>query len=139
MSIESWNSEFYPVPADQVSKEDALDHSSLKWEGLRPENLERHEVSLLDDRIVDADSSGIRIDSSSCALCFHFDSEEYCPGCPIYESRGRRCDWRLRGEVLHPWGYFSKFNNPLPMIEALRKAKEFVQIQAAKPKAEVSE
>jgi hypothetical protein len=37
MSLESWKAEFYPIPADEVKKKDALAHSLRKWEGLRKE------------------------------------------------------------------------------------------------------
>lgn len=39
MSLKTWKLEFYPVEASTVSKEDALDHSLRKWEGLTEENL----------------------------------------------------------------------------------------------------
>ena len=45
MSIESWKAEFYPTPADEASKDQAIAHSLRKWEGLRKENLDRHELS----------------------------------------------------------------------------------------------
>ncbi len=43
MSLESWKKEFYPTrAADVKTLDEALTHTERKWEGLRPENLERH-------------------------------------------------------------------------------------------------
>lgn len=51
MSLETWKEEFYKIPAEECIKEQALDHSITKWEGLRPENLQKHGL-FLDGRTI---------------------------------------------------------------------------------------
>ena len=41
MSIRTWKEEFYPKRAQETTKAEALDHSILKWVGLRPEPAPR--------------------------------------------------------------------------------------------------
>ena len=44
MSLETWKAEFYPIPAEYVSTDDALRHNLSLWVGIRQENLDKHDV-----------------------------------------------------------------------------------------------
>lgn len=112
MSIESWMREYYHVLAENVPKESALAHSYLKWRGLLPENLCKHDVTVIDYRIGD-----VEIDSRSCALCKHY-LPSACSGCPLasVDAAGNRdsCEkeyaiWRMR-------------QDPQPMINKISAA-----------------
>ena len=63
MSVDSWMREHYPVSAVNLPKESALAHSYTKWCGLLPENLCKHDVTVIDNKVGD-----VAIDASSCAL-----------------------------------------------------------------------
>ena len=114
MSEETWLAEFYPVPADKVSAEDALDHSIKKWEGALRENLEKHGL----------DEPPIDFDSDACPLCVHY-IEDGCTRCPSYIARGDVCcDVDAPCEEQAPYGQYSIKGNPRPMLYWLKKAKE---------------
>ena len=125
MSYESWQDEFYPVPANEVPEGKALAHSLQKWIGLRQENLEKHGVTLSPGfRMVHepGHADGLGIDDESCALCAYYatkdlDGEAVCDECPIKKHTGQACGWT--GSA---WLDFAMFGNPEPMIEALRGA-----------------
>ncbi len=104
MSLESWKQEYYPVPADEVSKEDAVKHSLQKWIGLRAENRIRHGVQLYDGELTGTDTDELSIDSSSCALCHHYLREvddTSCTDCPLAAALGQSCD-----ELGEPYNIF---------------------------------
>lgn len=109
MSFKTWKEEFYPIkPTKRMTTIEAIEHSIQKWEGLRRENLKRHEVILNhDNRAVHGEDSGrLNIDVESCALCvkFRLEDRDYwdivegeevyvgegdpCQNCPLYISRG---------------------------------------------------
>jgi len=131
MSAESWLAAYYPVSADDVPIEDALDHSIRKWTGLLPENIAAHDIQEYDDL-------PMYIDANSCALCFHakelaLDGDEannpdvFCRRCPLYISRGQRCDRYSVAEydagTPNPWFAWSNARDPRLMLDALLKAK----------------
>lgn len=134
MSLESWKAEFYPIRAENVPKEDALEHSIRKWEGLRKENLEKH--GLYKDCTAIYEESSFRswyISSDSCALCHQylnpngpFTSErDKCKECPLFKTNGNcRCD-RSKTQSESLFSSFTIHDNPEPMIEALKKAREY--------------
>lgn len=119
MSLVTWKEEFYPVSANVVSKEDALDHSIVKWTGLLKKNLEKHKLTHMSKQIADSECRSMIISSCSCALCVHFE-DIGCPGCPLYASLGQRCD-STRESVYQA---FTTYHDPEPMLAALIKAKK---------------
>lgn len=134
MSLQSWKEEFYPVDASDCPKEDAIEHSLLKWVGLRRENRGRHDVGLdgfngvIEQSLKSGDRLGI--DSVSCALCVvHLDRS--CGDCPLFLVRGQQCDHRTQDEeasgLSSPWTAWAVGRDPEPMIFWLIKAKEQVE------------
>ena len=118
MSLASWKEEFYPVRASNCPREQALEHSILKWTGLLPENLEKHGVVKSSYYIETPDKAeDLLIDESSCALCqhhYHCRSEE--DPCPIVLVTGTTCD-----------SHYDRFiyrNQVTPMLDLLRQVKE---------------
>lgn len=130
MSLESWKAEFYPVPASEVSEEDALDHSIRKWDGLTKENLERHGLSHDEDGdILDNGHVVFRVDSYTCSLCEVFTpqmDDDECDACPLYQERnGVACCEHAFGEDDSPYGHYrvSPSHDPLPMLNLLKRVK----------------
>lgn len=134
MSISSWKEEFYPVPADEVGEEGALEHSLRKWIGLRRENLRKHDVSLGAVRIAGYDG-GLTIDGTSCALCAHYYSRHgrRCEmRCPLVDvNDGYSCDGSLvwedddkkhESDEHDHYTHMRKRGDPEPMINLLEKA-----------------
>lgn len=150
MSLTTWCNEFYPVPADDVSVQNAVAHSLQKWKGLRPENLEKHGLIRYGDReIREVESPPLRsyvpslaIDADSCALCYHFlrdeDTDEFdddgdvvCSRCPLHQTLGHDCDhaggpydlWlgRIKDVNRQRVIYNHASSTPEPMIAALEK------------------
>jgi hypothetical protein len=118
MSLATWKKEFYPVPASKVSKKNALAHSLKKWEGLLKNNLKKHGVESYRGCISEG-YSFLDIDSSSCALCIHHDSDfPYCSGCPLHKSLGRACSTFSGAE----YESFTSHGDAKPMFFALRRA-----------------
>lgn len=126
MSLQSWIEEFYPIPAKEVSKENALEHSIKKWEGLRKENLEKHDLMQEDRSILDQESyEALRIDGNSCALCVHYAARTSCIGCPLYHIRqDTKCD-KSNKDVSAVYFDFTEDENPEPMIEELKQARNW--------------
>lgn len=117
MSIETWEAEFYPVPADEVSKEDALDHSIRKWEGALPENLTRHDVRFEDRAVIDSTGNLLSFSAWTCSLCVAFTDEDdevdECRPCPVWQETGRDCIPEYRESSV----------GPLPMLNLLKRVK----------------
>jgi hypothetical protein len=116
MSLETWKEEFYPVPADQVKAKDALEHSLRKWQGLRKEALEKHQLThtKLHHIRCRASQRQLKIDSTSCALCFFYMDANDCEDCLLRPRCDQTddspfCVWRISGD-------------PEPMIAALKAA-----------------
>lgn len=119
MSLKTWKEEFYPIDAEYVSEEDAVEHSLRKWIGLRKENLDKHRISTGWTGISDGDED-VYIDSSTCALCQrYFDDEAVneCASCPLFDLLGKRCD---NGDD-SPFVIWGEYENPEPMIAALEQ------------------
>lgn len=133
MGLASWKVEFYPIDAQDVTTwAQAIDHSLLKWKGLLPNNLAKHNV-ILDSAagwfVCDRSRQRLDIDSFSCALC-HLASRYkkhtaavMCSLCPLAKIRGGNpCDkttWRDVGKS--PWAEFVNNGNPRPMIAWLQR------------------
>lgn len=140
MSLKTWKAEFYPKSAKRVSKKGALDASIQKWEGLREENLKKHQIQLFagkDIYLREKDTCRqlphITRDIT-CALCTHYlqikgSWGEFadCTMCPLFQSEGKSCceaqsAYYKTIQRLPSWGVCSLFN-PATMIKALRKAQ----------------
>lgn len=132
MSLESWKEEFYPVEASKCSREEALNHSLLKWSGLKKENLDKHGLTFLMGDILYGDlrtGQLFQIDASTCALCYHHrcenEDEELCATCPLSIARGgASCDRFLPDEHRTPFGRWCGKADPIPMLEVMAAAKE---------------
>lgn len=156
MSFATWKKEFYPVkPSKRMTTIQAIEHSIQKWEGLRKENLDKHDVRLDYSmrNVVGEGREHLDIDTKSCALCVKFMREdtyddkgiyigEPCQNCPLYISRGgypcdrvtekereRAMDKGLFSYDQHPFGQLCEHANPKPMIAALKKTLKMVQKQ----------
>jgi hypothetical protein len=130
MSLRSWKEQFYCVPAIDVSSEDALAHSARKWEGLRKENLDRHQVMRSGSLIVSSVEcdGAVRVDESSCALCVHYIAAG-CGACPLFAVRNARCDRGNEGgcSVSSPYASWVWENDPEPMIKLIADARQLVE------------
>jgi hypothetical protein len=119
MSLTTWKAEYYPIPADQCPREQAVAHSLRKWIGLRSENLTRHGVRATDsDDIEDAHTTeAFYVDEITCSLCA---THAHCHGCSLkyYECGDGMAAWRDN-------------HNPEPMIAALEAALKLEQSQDA--------
>lgn len=114
MGKETWIAEFYPIPANKVSAEDAVDHSIKKWEGALEENLKKHGL----------DCPPMGFCSDSCALCAHH-AQHGCIHCPLFIVRGNvRCYRERPRERVSPFDRYDLQGNPRPMLTWLKKAKE---------------
>lgn len=152
MSMQTWLDEFYPVGYDHVYStwEEALEICFLKWEGLKPGNLKKHELTTygkdfrsLDGEIVHTTDSGFG--AGMCGLCEMSDSivkekdRESCEVCPLAASRdGTSCDDVIDEEFEEfkdnsPWYMMYNYKTPEPMIEALKKTKIFMQEHVFNP------
>lgn len=124
MSLASWKAEYYPVPAHEVSAEDAVAHSLKKWRGLTKEVLNAHGLHVDCGCITSGPGAELGIDGYSCALCAQFEGETgSCRKCPLCQARGGvRCDNPLAGEEISPFKMFHLHGEPRPMIEWLEKS-----------------
>ncbi len=126
MSLKTWKEEFYPTPAEHVSAFHAIDHSLVKWRGLRQANLNRHELVRSGFQIVDKDGGEmLRMNQDTCALCVHYlnppgGTGNVCKTCPLFIVRGGvPCDV---GDHLPPYHAFIFRGDPEPMIRLLEEA-----------------
>lgn len=122
MSIETWKAEFYPVEADKVPEELAVEHSLRKWRGMTAENLAKHCVDVDTGFVYEPGrfKGAFEIDSESCALCqvhLREKSDKLCGRCPLLQHLGKRCDEDDDGRS--PFRVFMYNDDPLPMIAAL--------------------
>jgi len=128
MSIKSWKEEFYPVPAQKVSKKDAIKHSLTKWLGLTKENLEKHGLRSHWGGLLAIDPGAHKIfftiDDNTCALCHHYmeyQNDEPCINCPLVKNHFVTSEGCGQGDTDDIYSQFrSEKNNPLPMIKALK-------------------
>lgn len=131
MSLKSWERQYYKKPACECTKEEAVQHSILKWTGLIGSNLKRHGLKRLtwyrygacgatiEDKLRNRFIAGI----STCALCFHY--HPYCLDCPLSRVRGGwQCCTKLPKETRSPYDRFIKNGAVKPMLQYLVKAKK---------------
>lgn len=153
MSLETWVKEFCPVPVEATKGWDdvrRLERDLKKWEGLRKENLDRHDGKLWDDAIRFRNEGAEHGDGGpylhydiayECSLCAEYtqgrnpEANPHCWDCPLYDVReGFRCDTVSDDEddegVAAPWFRLCREGNPEPMIEWLEKALERALEQA---------
>ena len=119
MSLKTWIKEFYPIPACEVSEEDALRHSLRKWEGLLEKNLEKHrgEIPFEYAAFILIDDEGIPTSFTSagtCALCQHYGKYR-CINCPLNEH-SNNCN-----EENSAYRKCLNSKSAEPMVELLRK------------------
>jgi len=131
MSLKTWKKEFYPIPADKVSKGEALDHSIRKWTGLLPRNLEKHGLIRGGGGVIFAASNMdfcLSVNASTCALCQHADiNGTECTGCILCDARrGIPCDRCTSDEQKSPYYEFSHNGKATPMLRWLRYAKRMM-------------
>ena len=135
-TYKDWLEKYYPVPADQVDKEDALEHSIRKWSGLSPEILKEYqlykseyEIDSLFSKHSDLSDFYFEIDAGTCALCEVFYTEDnYCKECPLSIVRDDwPCDKKRYDEEIAPYIEFIDTGNPEPMFLWLLKARKVKQ------------
>lgn len=118
MSIATWKKEFYS-PISKVSKKNAVQHSLTKWIGLRPENIEKHDLEInLYSEVYDPESMReFGINDTSCALCkwHQYSNEGCCETCPFVVHLGRTCD----KDEHSPFFAWEENHDPEPMIKDL--------------------
>ena len=157
MTIATWKAEFYARPASDFSREnetvsdyEALLHSQRKWEGLREENLAKHDLERRGRKLVPKGFTGnifglhradvFDVDDTSCSLCvrFMYAASRRCRSCPLVAANGGiSCD-RVRypdgtiGLADSAYSAFVENGDPLPMISLIAKAIE----AAGEPRAE---
>ncbi len=119
LTRKEWIAKYYPKAADETSKEEALDHSILKWTGLLKENLPEYPSG-------DLITEPVCVNSSTCALCHHyFDDIEECVQCPLEIARsGFHCAENMKGESVNPFDSYHRCGDARPMLEWLMKAKD---------------
>ena len=113
MNAKTWIKEFYPVPAESVSKAKAGAHCLRKWLGLLPDSLKRHKIA----------NPPITVNGGTCAYCTHYlriDNSYECVECPLHNALGKDCD-DDRVDI-SPYKNYVWKGDPLPMILALREA-----------------
>ena len=146
MGLEAWKKRFYPVSADTfLGKPDnyetqraAIEHSILKWNGLRHENLIGHGCGFVARAVVDLfnQSKLVKINGDSCALCalnwrelLDDSGTDQCAKCPLFQSRdGVPCD---RGAKNQPELYVPGLDDPEVMIDGLQKALAWLNAKEA--------
>ena len=124
LTSDDWLKRYYPIPADQVAKEDAIAHSLRKWEGLKPSVLKRYGLEVGGKNVYRKGGCEhvLVVSDGTCALCVHYPSRarwyESCNSktCPLAKMLGWGCDANKA-----PFVAFGSSGNPWPMINALRK------------------
>ena len=135
MSMQSWKEEFYPIEAEEVPEELALDHSIKKWEGLQTANLIKHSVimegiKLKNDAPYTNPYDILIISASSCALCMHhhndFGTQQTCKTCPIRTvSESQNVVFGVNTEpCLAEYLEATKHYNTVPMLQLLQQTKK---------------
>lgn len=131
MSLKSWKQEFYPISAKSAARGSmikAIEHSLLKWKGLSPSNIKKHDVHIT-QRVygvwLEDGTDYLHIDASSCALCekYHDNGIPRCQKCPLYIVRDNTpCDQAMEDESKSPYGIFQEDGDHRPMVRFLKKA-----------------
>lgn len=126
---EGWQREYLP-PVDSVNLSDdltVLDHGIRKWEGLRPENLERFGLKADRTDIVDTEGNAVfRLDSTTCAMCrqtgYEFGGDNDCPRCLMVRyAYAVPCE-----KANSAWNKFTKTGDPTVMLRLMNVAKGVV-------------
>ncbi len=134
MSIKSWKAKFYPEEAVAVALRgndiECIEHSIRKWNGVSPENLQKHNVCIRGYRIEAKDVSWpyLPMVSETCALCHLTDirhneeqDDDECSQCPIVKATGTKCDSQ--------WQHFETGEGEVPMQQLLQKTLDFYEKQ----------
>lgn len=94
MSVASWRLEFYTSYSEKSLQEmtwlRCVEVSLLKWQGILPENLDKHQVTYCEVRRIIEDGSGaiFPFNGKTCPLCLKLKAtpglnQFRCFGCPI--------------------------------------------------------
>lgn len=97
-----WAMTYYPMSAGECPKENAIEHSILKWRGLQKD-------------ILGNNFPPIEVSSSTCALCKWHNSDD-CETCPIKIYHGRTCGVE--------WANWRGDNDPAPMLKLLESTRD---------------
>lgn len=122
MSLETWKAEFYPISADEVVESNTtltaiVQHSLTKWQGLLPDNLEKHKCYIVGTCVCDGTGEELYIRSETCSLCALTESD--CSICPLAMILGESCD----DNISSPYSVFASYpeHDPKMMIKALKR------------------
>lgn len=129
MNFDEWKDRYYPVPASSKTISNdikRLEHSILKWSGVKKDVLKDYSLKYDDHFITsDDDFEEMLLAAETCALCVKYgvtctsrDGIE----CPIVMATGSDCD-----SV-----YCVSGDDPQPMIDLLEKTLEFVKHEGDK-------
>lgn len=129
MSLESWKQLYYPITAEEAAKlspHGIIEHSLIKWRGLRSEVLNEHQLWFSYCYITDGTNS-FAITGQSCSLCakhydYSKDEPDSCSSCPLAQLGTDRFD------CFTEYRHWRDTRDPEPMIALLEKA-----IQTAEP------
>lgn len=149
MSFKTWKEEFYPVTAQEIvekcaTRQELILHSLQKWNGLKQENLDKHNVSIIQARVFNYivfDNKDMEffktleftywgelkeklegidhliIDSDSCSLCVKYED---CEDCPLYDMRDQTpCDEADENDS-GPFEIWQTEKDPMIMIHTLK-------------------
>lgn len=124
MSLATWRRKYYPKPAEVTTKEEAIEHSIRKWEGLQLPALAAEHVDaspLNGVRTIGTEHPSVGVSGASCALCFHYRdwNQQSCRRCPLAISLGASCYADSGGAYGGPWRAWTTHDNPRPMLAAL--------------------
>ena len=130
MSLATWKKEFYPKEIEKTTVKESVEHSILKWEGMLPKNLKKHNLEWDGcNGIVEVDNTEnyLICNGDTCALCYHFydetNFEEHeCEKCPLFLATGRACGYHDGNE----YDRVVDGDSPLVLINALKKARNFL-------------
>lgn len=123
MSLESWKQLYYPITAEEAAKlspHGIIEHSLIKWRGLRPETLAEHGLWFSYSSLTDG-TYVLPITGQSCSLCekhydYSKDEPDSCSSCPLAQlgASGTDCFTEYR--------HWRDTRDPEPMIALLEKA-----------------
>lgn len=153
-TAETWLAKYYPVPVEKlpkrITKLELIRHALRKWLGLRKAVLKRYGLMAQDgavytcvffNGIASADEHVLAINGESCGLCMKYckTPENTCAKCPLYAVLGnRKCDddhdYVSMLSFTGPYIIFTRYNDPEPMINMLRKAERVELAHLAKRK-----
>jgi hypothetical protein len=97
MSLQTWIKQYMPTdPGDCKTDLEAIEHSLLKYQGLRKGAMAEHGVARAGGQLVQKSNFSKRIGimgMDSCALCIRFKdstAKQSCAKCPLYQV-GEHC------------------------------------------------